>query len=103
MSVFKRIGKKMGVDFGDFGKWLDGAMRKGSPHRGLLDRYDKSLEHIEVAEMRLEVWIRLNVDKPTFDANYREKGKRLMRLEAASMAVLQKVFDAYKRDRAAGR
>jgi len=56
-----------------------------------------------LAELRLEVWIRLNVDKPTFDSDYRERGKRLMRLEAASMAVLQKVFNAYTQDKAAGR
>ena len=99
MSVFKRIGKKMGVDFGDFGGWMTDAMKESSPHRRLLDRYDRSLRAIEIAEARLEVWIMTNVDKPTFDADYRERGKRMIRLEGRSMAVLQKVFDAYKRDR----
>jgi hypothetical protein len=99
MSLWKRIGKRTGVDFGDFNVWLDGAMRQGSPRRALLDRYDRSLKAIEVAEARLEVWVMVCVDKPGFEASYRKRGKRLAELERASVAVLEQVFRAYRQDK----
>ncbi len=101
-TLWRRIGKRMGVDFGDFNVWLDGAMKPGSPHRGLLDRFDRSLRAIEIAEARLEVWTMVNVDRSGFEAGVRLRGKRLVALERRSVAVLEQVFKAYRKDRQHG-
>jgi hypothetical protein len=102
MSNFKKVGKRMGVDFKDFAQWMEAAMKARSPHRRLLNLYDKSLERVEVEELKLQVWIRINVDKPTFDADYRKRGERLAKVERASVAALERVFGAYRRDRESG-
>ena len=103
MSLWKRIGKRMGIDFGDFNVWLDHAMRPGSPRRALLDRYDRSLHAIEIAEARLEVWVMVNVDAKGFEAAYKKRGKRLADLERASVSVLEQVFRAYRQDKTLGK
>jgi hypothetical protein len=99
MSRFKRLMFKFGIDHGDFNDWLDKALRQDSPHKPLMDRYDRSLKAIEIAEARLEVWVMVNVDKPGFRTKVRAKGQRIAALERASVAVLEDVFRTYRQDR----
>jgi hypothetical protein len=104
MSNFRRIAKRLKIDLNDFNSFMDQALnpKNSSPHKHLFDAYDQSLERIERHEIRQAQWIRANVDKPNFELDHKEYGERLKNLERQSIARLERIFKAYRHERASG-
>ena len=99
MGNFQRLLKRHGGDWSDFKIWTDKCERQGGQGKRLLDAYQASLRRCEIYESALQTWIMRHVDDGDFETALRAKGKRLAELQAASVATLERVFAAYRRDR----
>jgi hypothetical protein len=99
MGNFQRLLAKHGGNWGDFNGWCDRCERDGGRGKRLLDAYQASLRRCEIFESDLQTWIMRHIEDGDFEARLRDKGKRLADLEALSVASLEAVFAAYRKDR----
>jgi hypothetical protein len=102
MSTFQKIAKRLHIDLGDFNVFIDEVL---NPHnkdqrKRLFDAYDLSLRRIEVAHAHLEGFVMANVDRLDFEARLEKRSEKMRALEQASIERLERIFEAYRRDRA---
>src|SRR5438552_1591101 len=99
MGNFRRFIKNLNVNYGDFNKWADGALKKSSPHRKLFDSYDDSLRKVEVLEVDFHNKITKWIDCPDFDEKIKSVSDKLKMAQRQSVDKLWLIFDVYRKDR----
>jgi hypothetical protein len=104
MSNFRRIAKRLHIDFGDFNTWMDQVLnpKSSDPRKKLFDSYDLSLRRVEVALAHLEGFVMENIDRPDFEARLTKRGERMKALERESIKRLELIFRAYRQNRRKG-
>jgi hypothetical protein len=101
MSNFRRLVKKLRIDsdaFHDFHATVVNPAN-ADPRKRFFDSYNENLRRIEIAYVKLESFIMENIDKADFEARLKRRQERIKALERVSLDRLERIFEAYKRNR----
>lgn len=98
MTLFRKLSKKMGINLGSFNVFMDYCCnpRNHSPHYKLFQAYDRSLQNLNNMEERIDCYIRLNLNKPTFEQGLKAKSLKQKALEKDCIAKLEAIFKSFR-------